>query len=86
MDDVSGLADKSDDFANFLTVSRAFNFTCVYVFHTMYPTRCSWQTILSQTKFLIFFLALFRPHLSLKYCPATVTDTLANTFRTETFG
>ena len=39
MDDVSGLADKSDDFANFLTVSRKFNVACVYVFHTMYPTR-----------------------------------------------
>ena len=39
MDDVSGLAGKSDDFANFLTVSRKFDFTCVYVFHTMYPTR-----------------------------------------------
>ena len=33
MDDVSGLADKSDDFANFLTVSRKFNVACVYVFH-----------------------------------------------------
>ena len=39
MDDVSGLADKSGDFANSLTVSRKFNFTCVYVFHTMYSTR-----------------------------------------------
>ena len=50
MDDVSGVADKSDDFANFLTVSRKFNFTRVYVFHTMYPTRPNWQMILSQTK------------------------------------
>ena len=47
MDDILGLADKSDDFANFLTVSRKFNFTYVYVFHTMYPTRSSWQMILS---------------------------------------
>ena len=29
MDDVSGLADKSKSFANFLTVSRKFSFTCV---------------------------------------------------------
>ena len=50
MDDVSGLADKSDDFANFLTVSRKFNFTFVFVFDTMYPTRSDWQMILSQTK------------------------------------
>ena len=39
MNDVSGLADKSDDFDNFLTVPRKFSFTCVYDFHTMYPTR-----------------------------------------------
>ena len=25
------------DFANFLTVARKFNFSCVYVFHTIYP-------------------------------------------------
>ena len=43
MDDVSGLADKSDDFANFLTISRKFSFTFMYVFHTMYPTKSSWQ-------------------------------------------
>ena len=35
MDHASGLADKSDDFANFLTVLREFSFSCVYVFHTM---------------------------------------------------
>ena len=55
MDDVLGLADKSDDFANFLTVSRIFNFTCVYVFHMMYPTRSNWQMILTQTKILNIF-------------------------------
>ena len=32
----SRFPDKSDGFANFLTVSRNFNFSCVYVFHTMY--------------------------------------------------
>ena len=47
MDDVSGLAEKSNDFANFLTVSRKFNFTRVYVFPTIYPTRSNWQMILS---------------------------------------
>ena len=39
MDDVSGLADRSNDFANFLTVARIFNFTCVYVLHTVNPSR-----------------------------------------------
>ena len=55
MDDVSGLADKSDSFANFLTVSRKFSFTCVYVFHTIYPTRSNCQMILSQTKIFNIF-------------------------------
>ena len=55
MDDVSVLADKSDNSANFLTVSRKFNFTCVYVFHTIYPTRSNWQMILSQTKIFNIF-------------------------------
>ena len=32
MDDFSGLADRSSEFANFLTVARKFSFTCVYVF------------------------------------------------------
>ena len=55
MKDVSELADKSDDFANFLTVSREFNFRCAYVFHTMYPTRSNWQMILSQTNIFNIF-------------------------------
>ena len=33
MDNVSGLADKSEEFSNFLTVSRKYGFSCVYVFH-----------------------------------------------------
>ena len=50
MDNVSGLADKSEEFANFLIVSRKFGLTCVSIFHTIYPTRQNWQMILSQTK------------------------------------
>ena len=55
MDDISGLGDRSEDFANFLTVSRKFGFSCIYIFHTMYPTRNSWQMILSQTKIFNIF-------------------------------
>ena len=47
MDDVSGLADNPQNFDNFLTVSRKFGFTCVYIFHTLYPKRNNWQMILS---------------------------------------
>lgn len=47
MDDVSGLADKSDEFANFFTVSRKYGITCLYIFHTVYPSRENWQMIVS---------------------------------------
>ena len=50
MDDVSGLADRLEEFADFLTVSIRYGLTCVYIFHTLYPTRQHWQMIFSQTK------------------------------------
>ena len=46
MDDISGLAHRSEEFANFLTVSRKYRLTCVYIFHIIYPTRRQWQMIL----------------------------------------
>ena len=55
MDDVSGLADRCEDFSNFLTVSRKYGFSCVYVFHTIYPGRQSWEMIISQTHIFNFF-------------------------------
>ena len=55
MNNVSGLADKSDEFANSFTVSRKYGITCVYIFHTVYPTRQSWQMIMSQIKIFNFF-------------------------------
>ena len=55
MDDIAGLAEKSDTFVSFLTVSKKFGLTCVYVFHTIYPTRQNWQMILGQTKIFNIF-------------------------------
>ena len=55
MDNISGLADKSDDFSNFLTVSKKYGFSCVYVFHTIYPGRKRWEMIMSQTHIFNFF-------------------------------
>ena len=55
MDDVSCLADRCEDFSNFLTVSRKYGFSCVYVFHTIYPGRQSWEMIMSQTHIFDFF-------------------------------
>ena len=50
MDNVSGLADKSNGFANFLTVSRKFGYICLYIFRIIYPAKSIWEMILSQTK------------------------------------
>ena len=55
IDDVSGLADRCEDFSNFLTISSKYGFTCVYVFHMIYPGRQSWEMIMSQTHILNFF-------------------------------
>ena len=55
MDEVSRLANKSENFANFLTLSRKFGFTCVYIFHTIYPTRNNWQMMLLHTKIFNIF-------------------------------
>ena len=60
MDDVSGLADRSDEFANFLTVSQKYGQTYVYIFHTISPTRRNWQMIMSQTKIFNFFRTLLK--------------------------
>ena len=57
MDDVSGLADESKKFASFLTVARKFNYTCVYIFHIIYPENTIWRTILPQTSIFNIFLA-----------------------------
>ena len=54
MDDVSGLDGISEELTNILTVSRKYGLTCVYIFHTIYPTRQNWQMIMSQTKILSF--------------------------------
>ena len=53
IDNVSGLADKSEEFANFLTVSRKYGLRCIYIFHTIYLTRQHWEV--SQTKIFNFF-------------------------------
>ena len=55
MDDVSGLADKSNEFCSFLTVSRKYRYNCIYVFHIVFPQLTNWQMILSQTKILNIF-------------------------------
>ena len=57
IDDVSGLADNLKKFVSFLTVARKFDYTCVYIFHVIYPEKSIWRTILSQTNILNIFPA-----------------------------
>ena len=55
MDDVLGLAYKSEASANFLKVSRKFGLPCIYNFQMTYLTRHNWQIILAQTKIFNIF-------------------------------
>ena len=55
MDDVSGLANKSTDFSYFLTISRKYGFSCIYVFHTIYSNRQNWEMLMCQTYIFNFF-------------------------------
>ena len=57
MDNISGIADISKNFANFLTVSRKFGYNCVYVFHVINPSSQIWQKIISQTNIFNTFPA-----------------------------
>ena len=56
-DDVSGLADTSKKLVSFLTVARKYSYNCVYIFHTIYPEKSNWRTILSQTNIFNIFSA-----------------------------
>ena len=40
-----------------MTVAHKFSYTCVYIFHTVYPEKSIWRTILSQTNIFNIFLA-----------------------------
>ena len=55
MDDVSGLADKSNEFCSFLTVSRKYRYSCIYIFLIVFPQLRNWLMILSQTKIFNIF-------------------------------
>ena len=57
LDDVSGVADLSKKFANFLTVSRKYGYNVVYVFHVIIPSNQIWQKMLSQTNIFNIFPA-----------------------------
>ena len=49
LDDVSGLADRSNTFTNFLTVTRKFGYHWVYISHITLPEKQILKKIISQT-------------------------------------
>ena len=55
MENVSGLADRSNTFANFLTVTRKFGYHCIYIFHIILPEKEKWKKIISQTNVFNIF-------------------------------
>ena len=56
MDDVSGLADENKNFASFLTVARKYRYSCVYIFHTIFPEKAiRFQTEADNTEFQTFY-------------------------------
>ena len=65
MDNVSSLVDKSNKFCSFLTVSRKYRYSCIYIFHIVFPQLRNWQMIISQNKiFNTFPSAVQLGHLS----------------------
>ena len=62
-EDVSGLANRSNTFANFLTVTRKFGYHCLYIFHIILPEKQNWKKIISQTNITtkqnIYLLGLY---------------------------
>ena len=79
MDNVSGLADKSNEFVNFLTVSRKYGVTCVYIFYTVYPTRTYCQIIMFQTNISSFFPVSFQAS-SMQRILFSLTSRYRNTY------
>ena len=43
INDVSGLADRSERFSSFLTVARKFRYQCVHIFHIIHPEKVIWR-------------------------------------------
>ena len=66
MDHVIGLADNSNDFANFLIVARKFGYSCVYIFHIIYSEKVNCEMNLSQTKIINIFPAWIEQSIALK--------------------
>ena len=87
MDDVSGVANVSKNFVNFLTVSRKFGYNCVYAFHVIVPSRQIWQKkLFLRLIYLIYFLQVFHIILLQKLFKAIAFYKAKNMFMHVCFG
>ena len=86
LDDVSGLADDSKKFVNFLTVARKYSYNCVYIFHTIYPEKANWRSILSQTNIFNIFPASVSLNVVKKIQKDLVLEKLLNIFHRRHYG
>ena len=85
-DDVSGLADDSKKFISFLTVARKYSYNYVYIFHTIYPEKANWRTILSQTNIYNIFPATVSLNDVRKILEGAVLQKQVNTSLEHLFG
>ena len=76
MDNVIGLANKSNYFSTFLSVSRKFGYSCLYIFHVIFPNRSTWQMILAQTKIFNIFPSPIQPGNMLKILTNNCRETI----------
>ena len=84
-DDVSALADDSKKFVSFLTVARKYSYNCVYIFHTIYPEKANWRTILSQTNIYNIFPATVPLNNVRKILQGACIRKTSNTFHKRLF-
>ena len=56
MDNDSVLVNKFNESGSFLTVSKKFGYSCLYLFHILCPSKINWQVIIiSQAKIFNIF-------------------------------
>ena len=72
MDKVSGIADSSHKFAEFLTVCRKYRYYCICVFHIIVPDSRVWKKKLSQTNIFNIFPSSVPCNTVLKFYRAIV--------------
>ena len=76
MDDVSGLTDRSNIFASFLTVTRKFGYHCVFCQKRKFGRKLHRKLI-----FLTFLQPLFLSKLSRRYCRLTLLEQQQDTYQ-----